>query len=92
MESEAIEKNIKLIGDWYSAKLYDLASRKFFLDSWRRSIGRKLDTLEDVYTMTSENLSFSFSRALDMVLIAGWFVLLAGWSILLYLEWVMVKK
>jgi len=92
MESEAIEKNIKLIGDWYSAKLYDLASRKFYLDSWRRSIGRKLDTLEDVYTMTSENLSFSFSRALEMVLVAGWFVLLAGWSILLYLEWVMVKK
>jgi len=92
LESEAIEKNIKLIGDWYSAKLYDLASRKFYLDSWRKSIMRKLETLEDVYTMTSENLSFSFARALDMVLVAGWFVLLAGWSILLYLEWLTVKK
>ncbi len=92
MESEAIEKNIKLIGDWYSAKLYDLSSRKFHLDSWRKSIGRKLDTLEDVYTMTSENLSITFAHALDALLQAGWVVLLIGWFVLFFLEYGMTKK
>ncbi len=92
MESEAIEKNIKLIGDWYSAKLYDLAGRKFFLDSWRKSILRKLETLEDVYTMASENLSFSFARALDIILLGGWYINLIAWFLLFFLEYGMTKK
>ena len=38
LESEAVERNIKLIGDWYSAKLYSLISRKFHLDKWKAEI------------------------------------------------------
>ncbi len=86
LESEAIEKNIKLIGDWYSAKLYSLASKKFYIDEWLRSINKKLDVLEDVYTMASENFSISFSTTLEFILIGGWFVLLTGWFILFFLE------
>ncbi len=86
LESEAIEKNIKLIGDWYSAKLYSLANKKFYIDEWLRSINKKLDVLEDVYTMASENFSISFSATLEFILIGGWFILLTGWFILFFLE------
>ncbi|HWP34825.1 MAG TPA: hypothetical protein VNM66_04435, partial [Thermodesulfobacteriota bacterium] len=86
LESAAIERNIKLIGDWYSAKLYELAARKFHLDDWRRSVDQKLDTLEDVYGMASDNLAISLGHAVEAVLLVGWFVLLAGWFTLLLIE------
>src|SRR3989338_1684118 len=38
---EALDRDIKLIGDWYSARLYDLLSRKFRIDDWRKSIRDK---------------------------------------------------
>lgn len=76
LESEAIEHNIKLIGDWYSARLYSLTGKKFHLDSWRTDIKEKLDTLEDVYTMAAENFSVSFGTTLEFVMLAGWFLLL----------------
>ena len=76
LESEAVERNIKLIGDWYSAKLYSLISKKFHLDSWKTEIKEKLDTLEDVYTMATENFSVSYRATLEFIILGGWFVLL----------------
>jgi hypothetical protein len=76
LESESVERNIKLIGDWYSAKLYSLISKKFHLDSWKVEIKEKLDTLEDVYTMATENFSVSYRAALEFLILGGWFVLL----------------
>ena len=76
LESEAVERNIKLIGDWYSAKLYSLISKKFHLDSWKMEIKEKLDTLEDVYTMATENFSVSYRATIEFVILGGWFVLL----------------
>ncbi|OGW40577.1 MAG: hypothetical protein A2010_01640 [Nitrospirae bacterium GWD2_57_9] len=76
LESEAVERNIKLIGDWYSAKLYSLISKKFHLDSWKSEIKEKLDTLEDVYTMATENFSVSYRATIEFIILGGWFVLL----------------
>ncbi len=88
LESEAVERNIKLIGDWYSAKLYSLISKKFHLDSWKAEIKEKLDTLEDVYTMATENFSVSYRATLEFIILGGWFILL-----LLYVgEFLFTKK
>jgi hypothetical protein len=76
LESEAVERNIKLIGDWYSAKLYSLISKKFHLDSWKAEIKEKLDTLEDVYIMATENFSVSYRATIEFVILGGWLVLL----------------
>jgi hypothetical protein len=76
LESEAVERNIKLIGDWYSAKLYSLISKKFHLDAWKAEIKEKLDTLEDVYTMATENFSVSYRATLEFIILGGWFALL----------------
>lgn len=76
LESEAVERNIRLIGDWYSARLYSLIAKKFHLETWRTEINEKLDVLEDVYTMAAENFSLSFRATLEFVILAGWLVLL----------------
>ncbi len=88
LDSEAVERNIRLIGDWYSAKLYSLISKKFHLDVWKTEIKEKLDTLEDVYTMATENFSVSYRATLEFIILGGWFVLL-----LMYIaEFLFTKK
>jgi hypothetical protein len=86
MEFETIERNIKLIGDWYSAKVYSLLEKKFHLEEWRKNIKEKFETLEDVYAMASENFSLSFDKRMELFLLAGWFILQIGWFVLLFLE------
>lgn len=86
LESQAIEHNIKLIGDWYTARLYALIGKKFHLDDWRKNINEKLDILEDVYSMAADNFSVSFHTTLEFILIAGWFLLQIGWFVLLFME------
>lgn len=86
IEFESMERNIKLIGDWYSAKVFSLIEKKFHLDEWRRNIKEKFETLGDVYTMAAENFSLSFNKRMDIILIFGWLVLLIGWSILLVFD------
>ncbi len=76
LESEVVEHNIKLIGDWYSARLYSLIAKKLHLESWARNIKEKLRTLEEVYAMASENFSISYRATIEFAILAGWFVLL----------------
>lgn len=83
---EAIERDIKLIGDWYLARLYDLMSKKFKLDDWRKSVRDKLESLEDIYNIVSENFTVSRTHLLETVQIALFFILQAGWFILIILE------
>src|SRR3990172_8248299 len=86
LETEQVEYSIKLIGDWYSAKLYSMISKKFHLETWKGYIEKKLDTIEDIYSMASENFVISSKNRAEFLLLGGWFILLAGWSILLVIE------
>jgi hypothetical protein len=88
LESEAVDHNIKLIGDWYSARLYSLIAKKFHLDAWASDIKEKLQTLEDVYTMAAENFSLSYRATIEFVILGGWFLLL----ILYIFEFFLTKK
>ena len=85
---ESVERDIKLIGDWYSARLYDLLSKKFRLDEWRQTIKEKLESLEDVYTIASENLGMSRIQMLELIQIWGFFILQVGWLVLIVLEFI----
>lgn len=86
LETEAVEYPIKLIGDWYSAKLYNLISKKFHLDTWKGNIDKKLDTIEDIYSMAAQNFAISSKTRAEFFLLGGWFILLLGWTALLVAE------
>lgn len=90
-EFEALDRDIKLIGEWYSARLYDLATKKFKIDEWHGVVKEKLESLEDVYSIVAENFSISNRQIFDFVQMAGWFILMIGWFVLLYLELAAVK-
>ncbi len=90
-EFAATERNINLIGDWYSARLFDLITKKLHLEEWKANINKTLDALEDIYSMISENFSMSFSTTLELIIAFGWFFLLVGYFLLFVLE-VLQKK
>jgi hypothetical protein len=85
---DSIERDIKLIGDWYSARLYDLVTKKFYLNEWRNRLREKMDSLEDIYTIASENLGMSRLQSLELIQIGGFFILQIGWFILIILEFI----
>lgn len=85
-EFNALDREIKLIGEWYSARLYDLTTKRFRLDDWRVMVKDKLESLEDVYSIIFENFSLSRRRLFDIIQLTGWFILMIGWFVLLFLE------
>jgi hypothetical protein len=89
---ESIERDIKLIGDWYSARFYDLASHKMKVSEWRGAIKDKLDSLENVYSTLVENFTITSKEKAEWVETIAWFVLQAGWFVLIVLEFLYYTK
>jgi hypothetical protein len=85
-ELQRLEREIKLIGDWYSARLYNLAASKFRIEDWRRSIQGKLESLEDVSSVVSENFTVSAKHRAEWIQIILFFLLQVGWLFLIVLE------
>lgn len=83
---ETVERDIKLIGEWYSARLYSLITKKFRTEEWRAAVKEKLDSIEDVYTIVAENFRTSRLQFLELIQIAGFFILQAGWFVLIIFE------
>lgn len=86
VEFEALDRDIKLIGDWYSARLYELTLKKFRTDGWIKTVKEKLDSIEDMYSIIAENFSVSTSHMLEMIQIILFFVLQVGWFVLIIME------
>ena len=85
-EFDTLERDIKLIGDWYQARLYDLVSKKLKINDWRQAIKEKLNSLEDIYSIVVEKFSVSKLHSLELIQIFLFFVLQAGWFVLIILE------
>jgi hypothetical protein len=83
---DALEREIKLIGDWYSARLFELIATKFRLADWKRSVRDKLDAIEDVYGIVSQNFAVDKQHYLELLQILLFFVLQVGWFVLIILE------
>lgn len=90
-EFQALEREIKLIGDWYSARLYELLAKKFKLEEWRATVKDKLSALEKTYAVASENFTFSWEKRSRIIEMVGWYILLLGWLILLVLDFYLYK-
>ena len=92
LEFESTERNIRLIGDWYSARLYDLIGKKFHFEEWRLKIQVQLDSIEDIYSLVSGNFNVSVKSRLEMVQLVGWLILMVAWSVLVVFEFASYLK
>jgi hypothetical protein len=85
-ELQRLERDIKLIGDWYSARFYELAAAKFKIEEWRKTIRSKLESLEDTYSLVIGNFTVSIKHRVEWVQIIAFFILQIGWAVLLVIE------
>jgi hypothetical protein len=69
LELENIESALKLYGDLYSGKLYDLASKKFHLNTWRMQVEAKLEALADLYEMVEHTMTERFNLILEFLIV-----------------------
>lgn len=86
LDFERIDQNLLLIGDWYTAKLYQIILDEFYLDEWKSIVKSKLNNLESTSQIIQNNFTLSWSNFLDMVQLIGWLVLLVGYFVLFYLD------
>jgi hypothetical protein len=61
---------LKLVGDPYLARVYRLLATRFYLREWERSIQRKLDVIESVYRVVSDQTAEYRSEFLELIVIA----------------------
>jgi hypothetical protein len=66
---ERADNNLKLIGDQYLSRVYDLAQTRFHLPDWEQSIRRKLDTVGDVYDLLVQQAGGLRMELLELVVV-----------------------
>lgn len=86
LEFERVEQSLLQIGDWYSAQVYRTIYDEFYLDEWKATVHTKLHSLGEIYEVVTQNLSFSWSRFLDLMQLAGWLILLVGYFVLFFFD------
>ena len=70
---ERADNSLKLIGDQYLARVFDLTRTRFHLGEWQQSIRRKLDTVGNVFDLLvnqSDHSRGEFLEVLVVILIA----------------------
>jgi hypothetical protein len=86
LDFERAEQNLLLIGDWYTAKLYEVIQNELYLKDWKESVRAKLDNLENIVETIQENFSLSWETLMDRLQLLGWVLLLVGYLYLYILD------
>jgi hypothetical protein len=86
LDFERAEQNLLLIGDWYTAKLYEIIQSEFYLKDWKDNVRDKLDNLESIVETIQENFALSFEALMDRLQLIGWVLLLVGYLYLYFLD------
>ncbi len=66
---ERVDNSLKLIGDQYLVRVFELAAARFHLDGWQQSIRRKLETVGDVYDLLIQQAAGHRTEALEITIV-----------------------
>ena len=66
---ERVDNALKLIGDHYLARVFELASTRFHLRGWQQSIRRKLETVGDVFDLLIQQAGGHRMEALELTVV-----------------------
>jgi len=91
LDFEHTDQNLLLIGDWYTAKLYEVIRDELYLDNWKEAVRTKLDNMESIISTIQENFSLSWSGLMGQVELVGWIILLIGYFVLFFFDAGFVK-
>ncbi len=79
IDFERVEQNLLLIGDWYSAKLYEAIQSELYLKDWKDNLRSKLDNLEGIVGTIKDNFSLSLERVWGRIEMAIYMIMLVGY-------------
>jgi hypothetical protein len=91
LDFEHTNQNLLLIGDWYTAKIYEVIYQEFYLDHWKEAVSTKLDNMEEIIKTIQENFSLSWYALMDLIQLVGWIILLIGYFVLFFIDVGLVK-
>ncbi len=66
---ERVDNALKLIGDHYLSRVFDLTSTRFHLRGWQQSIRRKLETVGNVYDLLVQQAGGQRMEALEIIVV-----------------------
>jgi len=66
---ERADNNLKLIGDQYLSRVFDLARTRFHLGEWQQSIRRKLEVVGDVYDLLVQQAGGTRMEVLEIIVV-----------------------
>jgi hypothetical protein len=66
---ERADNNLKLIGDQYLSRVFDLARTRFHLGEWQQSIRRKLEVVGDVYDLLVQQAGGTRMEVLEVIVV-----------------------
>jgi hypothetical protein len=66
---ERVDNALKLIGDHYLARVFEVAGARFHLRGWQQSIRRKLETVDDVYDLLVHQTGAHRMEALEITVV-----------------------
>ena len=68
--TDRTENALKMIGDIFAARLYQLVSARLGVGMWKASVDDKLETLDDVYRFSVEQVAMSRGQFLELTIVA----------------------
>lgn len=66
---ERLESSIQMVGDAYYSKVYSMLVEKLSLQSWKESLSKKLDIINDLYSAYQHRLETLHDEILTVVVI-----------------------
>jgi hypothetical protein len=75
--SEIIDRlmyHLKLIGDLYLAKVYETASKRFYLEEWKSAVRGKLSTIATIYNESWARIQTNRMIALEIAIVVFFFI------------------
>jgi hypothetical protein len=67
--TDRTQNALKMVGDIYAARLFNLAGARLGLASWKASVEEKLKTLDDIYRFAVEQVAISRGHFLELTII-----------------------
>ena len=86
IDFERAEQNLLLIGDWYSAKLYQAIQDELYLKDWKDNLRSKMENLESIVGTIRDNFSFSLERFWGRFEMAIYIIMLFGYLYLFFAD------
>ena len=92
IDFERAEQNLLLIGDWYTAKLYEAIQSELYLKDWKENLKNKLDNLENIVQTIKDNFSLSLETVWARVEMLAWALMLICYMYLTFVDLGLIKK